>query len=56
MTLDEYNDKRDLKEFRRLRNYYRNNFTNGDSDQSFVLWVESMCEIESGESVNEENN
>lgn len=34
---------KDLREFRRLRNYYRRNFTNGESDETFVLWCEDMC-------------
>lgn len=38
--------KRDLAEFRRLRNYYRKNFQNGEYDGSFLLWVEQMCEAE----------
>ena len=37
-------DIRDLAEFKRLRNYYQRNFTNGKSDESFVIWCEDMCE------------
>lgn len=33
----------DLSAIRRLRNYYRSNFQNGDSDESFLLWVEDGC-------------
>lgn len=36
----------DLREFRRLRNYYRRNYTNGHSDESFIVWCEDMCERE----------
>lgn len=46
-TLDQLED---LREFSRLRNYYRRNFTNGMSDEAFILWCEDMCarnEIES---------
>lgn len=35
-------EDRDIKEFRRLRNYYRINFKSGHSDESFVLWCETM--------------
>lgn len=35
-------EDRDIKEFRRLRNYYRINFKSGHSDESFVLWCEVM--------------
>jgi len=41
-------EKNDLREFRRLRNYYRRNFTNGESDDSFLNWCEMMCARESG--------
>ena len=36
----------DLREFRRHRNYYRVNFTNGESDESFQLWILDMCDTE----------
>ncbi len=36
------NEKQDLTEFRRLRSYYRRNFKNGKSDESFLLWCETM--------------
>lgn len=42
-TLDQLED---MREFRRLRNYYRRNFTNGESDETFVLWCEEMCKRE----------
>jgi hypothetical protein len=38
--------EQDLREFRRLRNYYRRNFANGPSDEAFILWIETMCEQE----------
>ena len=31
-----------LNAFKKLRNYYRNNFANGKSDASFILWIETM--------------
>lgn len=34
--------KNDLREFRRLRNYYRTNFTLGRSPEAFLTWVEGM--------------
>jgi len=34
----------DLREFKRLRNYYRKNFRNGVSDESFLVWCEIMTE------------
>jgi len=36
-------ETRDLREFKRLRNYYRRNFVNGESDEAFLLWCEGMC-------------
>lgn len=42
-TLDRLED---LREFKRLRNYYRRNFSNGESDESFIVWCEDMCEQE----------
>lgn len=36
----------DLREFRRLRNYYRGMFTAGRSDDSFVVWIERMLTYE----------
>lgn len=36
--------ERDIQEFKRLRNYYRKEFQNGESDESFVNWCEVMCE------------
>ncbi len=43
-----YGNRDDLREFRRLRNYYRRNFTNGQSDECFVIWCEDMCAQEAG--------
>lgn len=43
----------DRREFRRLRNYYRRNFEQGESDDAFILWCEIMCEEEGGESIEE---
>jgi hypothetical protein len=34
---------RDMAEFKRLRRYYRDNFQNGASHESFILWCEQMC-------------
>ena len=39
-------DRTDLREFRRLREYYRRNFRNGESDGCFVNWCELMCQGE----------
>lgn len=27
-----------------VREYYRENFNNGESDESFVLWIENVLE------------
>lgn len=35
---------RDMTEVKRLRNYYRKNFQNGDSDECFLTWVETTLE------------
>lgn len=34
-----------LVEFRRVRNYYRRNFCDGQSDYSFLQWCKDMCEF-----------
>ncbi len=41
-------DRENLREFRRLRNYYRRNFTGGASDECFIIWCEDMCAQEAG--------
>ncbi len=33
----------DVVAFGLLREYYRNNFVNGKSDESFLIWCEDMC-------------
>lgn len=37
-----YWEAEDRKAFNRLREYYRKHFKNGDSDEAFLLWCESM--------------
>ena len=46
-----YGDRDDLREFRRLRDFYRRNFINGASDECFVIWVEDMCAQEAADSM-----
>ena len=41
-----------MRGFRRLRNYYLNNFRNGESDESFVTWCEMMCRADKAEKEN----
>lgn len=43
-----YTDK-DLAALRRLRNYYRREFANGKSDESFMLWVEDGLKVVDGQ-------
>jgi hypothetical protein len=31
----------DLAHIKRLRNYYRRNFQNGQSDECFIIWLEA---------------
>jgi hypothetical protein len=40
MDQDEQND---LRAYRRLRNYYRENFERGDSFEMFQVWIEEMA-------------
>jgi len=37
-------NEKDRKAVMKLRNYYRKNFQNGASDESFLLWVERTLE------------
>jgi hypothetical protein len=36
-------DADDLREFRRLREHYRETRSNGESDECFVAWCQLMC-------------
>jgi hypothetical protein len=38
------NQKEALKEFRRLRNYYRKHYEAGDNDAVFKIWIEVMID------------
>ena len=37
-------NEEDRKAVMKLRNYYRKNFQNGASDESFLLWIERTLE------------
>lgn len=37
-------NKKALKEFRRLRNFYRNHYDAGDNDSCFHTWIEIMID------------
>jgi hypothetical protein len=36
-------DRQDIREFRRLRNYYRRTRKHGESDECFVTWIDLMA-------------
>lgn len=38
------NQKEALKEFRRLRNYYRKHYEAGENDAVFKTWIEVMID------------
>lgn len=37
--------EQDVSAFKKLRNYYKDNFESGKSDASFLTWCEYMCGI-----------
>jgi hypothetical protein len=39
-------DRKDIREFRRLRNYYRRTRRSGASDECFLNWCELMADWE----------
>lgn len=35
-------EKNETEKILELREYYRKNFRNGDSDESFLMWIETL--------------
>ncbi len=38
----------DIAAIKRLRNYYRRNFVNGESDENFQIWLEDGLRVLNG--------